>query len=71
MSGGTEKCFNGIGEGHYSVRAGRHLPGVLPSEKLAKWFYADKGWGSEVSNDFRKGGAFAIRMQPSLVGWRT
>ena len=31
---------------------------------MCKWFFADKGWSSDVTNDFRKGGAFAIGMRP-------
>lgn len=29
---------------------------------MSRWFYADKSGSSEVSNDFRKGGAFSIVM---------
>ncbi|MEO6097847.1 MAG: SRPBCC domain-containing protein [Fibrobacteria bacterium] len=30
---------------------------------MSQWFFGGKGWSSEVSNDFRQGGAFAIAMR--------
>jgi uncharacterized protein YndB with AHSA1/START domain len=30
---------------------------------MSRWFFGGKGWSSQVSNDFRKGGAFSIAMR--------
>ncbi len=33
------------------------------AKEMCRWFFADQGWSSEVTNDFRQGGAFVIGMR--------